>query len=92
METNKFNNDEGKLKFTSEDNFTMYLYESSIKFRISADSDIEQGIYYINWTIQEEPLVVGKNLYYTPVKTMVEVATEQTLSFQVGSIPSIPVG
>jgi uncharacterized protein (UPF0128 family) len=90
---NQFNADSGKIAFISEDDFTMYHLEYSINFRLAAAIDLPQGLYYIDWTIDETSFDgTTENVYDPPVKTLVEVYSKSKASFVIETIVEVGVG
>jgi len=71
----------------------MYHLEHSINFRLAAAIDIPQGLYYINWTIDETRFDgATDNIYDPPVKTLVEVYPRSKASFTIEPIVDVGVG
>jgi hypothetical protein len=93
--TNSHTSDSGKLSFTSAmDNFTMVYEEDSIYFRIGAAIDLSQGLYWIDYAIDETKQDGQTDTQYDyPVKTLVEVTDGTTkVSFTVEDLPTVGVG
>jgi hypothetical protein len=93
--TNSHTSDSGKLSFTSvADNFTMVYQEDTIYFRIGAAIDLVQGLYWIDYAIDETKQDGQTDTQYDyPVKTLVEVTDGTTkVSFTVEDLPTVGVG
>ncbi|CAG9316465.1 unnamed protein product [Blepharisma stoltei] len=87
--------DNGNLEYTSiHFGFIVYQMVRQITFRISAKTGTPQGIYYIDWTTEEEKQPgVTANLYSPPLSIMVEVCTPSTtLVPTVANIPTLYKG
>ena len=85
---------EGNFNFTSEFEFKFWQMTSSIDFRISTPVDMEPGIYYLKWEVEEESHDgVDTDKYYSPIKTPIEVCNRETpFSVSVAKVPTLYIG
>lgn len=93
--TNSHTSDSGKLTFSSvDDGFTLVYEESEIEFRVGAAIDLAQGLYWIDWSLDETKSANGTDTQYDPPsKTLVEVTDGSSkVSFTVPDVPTIGVG
>ena len=72
--TNERTPDGGLLKYESYvHEFAMFLEQTSINFKITADLNITKGLYYIDWAVDELPQSGYTERYNPPPKTLVEI-------------------
>jgi hypothetical protein len=65
----------------------MYHMQYKISFRVSAPIGINQGLYYINWSITETRLEGSPDdLYDAPIKTLLEIYPRNKATFTVEPI------
>jgi hypothetical protein len=74
-----------KLDFRSDvHKFKIYQGVDAIQYRVGADLTLEKGVYYIDWSLNEEEQSTSNATskhYEDPEKTKVEVITTGTYDF-----------
>jgi len=64
-----------------------------MSFNIAASIDITQGLYYIDWELEEARLDgATDDLYDPPNRTLVEVYPRLKATFTIEAIPVIEIG
>lgn len=102
--TNARTPDSGKLGFVSDfHDYRIFQEYQSMNFKVGAAIDTPQGLYYINWSIEEERNEgASKDTYSRPDRSLVEVTAKTaavydfhvdilTESLVVGTT-SVPIG
>ena len=92
--TNTSTEDNGKILFTSPVNsFIMFHRQKQISFNLGAAINLDKGVYYIDWEIDEtRQNSQSANQYDPPPKTLVEVYTESKARLEVDLVPEVLVG